>query len=98
MDPQTFQDEAGDSSEDGMEFPLERLTAIVGEEHAQDCPALLQLVIADYAYSDRNRDLPIGVLMGGESFWYISLLSFSLLLISELSNEAFEREAAAVDA
>ncbi|KAL5459938.1 hypothetical protein EMCRGX_G033330 [Ephydatia muelleri] len=56
---QTFQDEAGDSSEDGMEFPLKRLTAIVGEEHAQDCPALLQLVIADCVYSDRNRDIPI---------------------------------------
>ena len=49
-----------------MQFPLEQLTAIVGEEHTQDCPSLLQLVIADCAYSERNReDLPIGLLGGG---------------------------------
>ena len=85
-----------------MEFPLKRLTAIVGEEHAQDCPALLQLVIADCAYSDRNRDIPIGLLV----FWHRWLLSFliffylslSLVLTSEFSIETSEKETAAVDA
>ena len=37
-------------SAEGSQFPLERLTSLLGEEHSQHFPALIHLVVADSAY------------------------------------------------
>ena len=45
---QTVQNEG--EAEDG-EFPLAQLTAIVGPQNAEICPAIIHLTLADSAYS-----------------------------------------------
>ena len=47
--PQTLQDE-GEADEEG-EFPMAQLTAIVGAQNADICPAIIHLTLADSAYS-----------------------------------------------
>jgi hypothetical protein len=46
---QTLQDE-GEADEEG-EFPMAQLTAIVGAQNADMCPAIIHLTLADSAYS-----------------------------------------------
>ena len=50
-------------------FPLQRLTEIVGDDHAHHCPALIHLVMADSAYSNRPDQESPGT-EGG--WWWVS--------------------------
>ena len=49
---QEFQDDDDEVSED--DFPLAKLTSLIGEEHSQHFPALIHLVIADSVYTELN--------------------------------------------
>ena len=42
--------------EDENNFPLERLTSLLGTEHSQHFPALIHLAVADLAYTNTVED------------------------------------------
>ena len=45
-----------DEDDDGEQFPLQQLTALIGEKHAVLFPSLVQLVVADSAYLELNNE------------------------------------------
>ena len=51
--PQDFHSKEED--DDVEQFPLQQLTALIGEKHAVLFPSLVQLVVADSAYLELNN-------------------------------------------